>query len=42
MVTDRGEGPGEWAEQVKWVKRYKLPVIDKSQGYDKQHDDYSQ
>ena len=40
MVTDRGQGPGEWAKQVKGVKRHKLPVIDKSQGYDKQHDDY--
>lgn len=42
MVTDIGEGLGEWTKWVKRVKRYKLPLVNKSWGCDIQHDDYSQ
>ena len=42
MVTDIGEGLGEWTKWVKRVKRYKLPLVNKSWGRDIQHDDYSQ
>ena len=38
LVVTRGEG---WAEWVKGVKRYKLPVISRSWGYNVQYGNYS-
>jgi len=40
-LTEQIPGGGEWAKWVKRVKRYKLPVINKSWGCNAQPGDYS-